>query len=386
MDEKELDLSQVNEIDMECEVDPEEDDGFGGQVTTSQEKPQYITKQFLDDYHDAYNQADSHGSANDGRDLVVKTGIIIDLSDDDEIEYRETPDVEVIDSNPLIVQDEQEILNASNGLLGDENLTRSNLSGINEIDMECSVGEDDDDVSFGGSVGIEKRQPLDLGDEDEEVTKLLVDEAVVKQSIQERKNEIDQGVVERDYWKRLQDKHKKSNVKGSYNTHFHFAGNPELEMDDFNHDNTPKGPIPNATNVHSVGAGDMLGGENIGGMTGGMGESVNPHKKLFEEVLNIIGFKLDGAKDNKCILKDLYSNATKECSSINDIQDFLNPYIEDCFILPLQVTTGENYKTCQDWVNWYKKDGVKAKHPECEKDIVYCDLWANHLGKCDLFR
>ena len=74
----------------------------------------------------------------------------------------------------------------------------------------------------------------------------------------------------------------------------------------------------------------------------------------------------------------------KECTTINDVQDFLNPFIVDCLIIPLQVETGNEFKTCKEWSDWYTPE-MEKKYPQCKKDIQYCDLCANHLPECKLF-
>lgn len=375
MDEKlkeELDLSHVNEIDMECEIDPEEDDGFGAFVSapTKQEVKQRVIVDSFDD-EKRIPMMTPHGAANDDREINTTLGVTVDFGGD----YPEMNDYRAESFTDKVNQEDQIID------LGEVDINQD-FSGYNQIDMECSVGEDDDydTPTFKGNVSVEKRELLDFSD-DEEEDKFFVNEEVVKQSVNERKSEIDQGIVEKDYWKRLQKKHAKTNVKGAYNTHFHFSGNPELEMDDFNHDMTPQGAIPNATNANS--SGQMLGGENIGGM----GESLdkNQYRKLFEDLLNITGFELVNTGNDKCVLKDLYSDKQKECYSINDVEEFLTPYVYDCFIIPLQVNTNQKFEKCDDWVKWYAGDEIKSKYANCAKDISYCDLWANHLVECKLF-
>ena len=378
MEEKlneEIDLSHVNEIDMECNIDPDEEDGFGGFV--SREPSTHVRESNKQEFTFDNFKPDlqAHGAANDDREIKRTIGVSMDFSDDYP-EMNNFKDESFTDK----VEEKDQVVD-----LGEVPLDMD-FSGVNEIDMECSVGEDDDDFSFGGKVSIEERKVLDFDDPEEDKLlneKALIDEEIVKKSITERKSEIDQGKVEKDYWKRLQKKHKKTNVKGAYNTHFHFSGNPEQEMDDFNHDMTPKGPIPNATNVQVSGEGDMLGGECIGGM--GESKETNNYRKLFEDLLLITGFELGDCKDNKCVLKDLYSDSCKECETINDVENFLYPYVQDCFILPLQVSTNQKFDNCDDWVKWYGQEGVKDQYPQCEKDIKYCDLWANHLPECKLF-
>ena len=79
MEEKELDLSKVNQIDMECNIDSDED-GFGGFAAEP------TTVSFPHDNEEDPKPVDV---ANDDRELVRSTGIILDFGgDDDEIEFN----------------------------------------------------------------------------------------------------------------------------------------------------------------------------------------------------------------------------------------------------------------------------------------------------------
>lgn len=366
------DLMKVNEIDMECNVD-DEDDGFGGFVTTEPKKELKSQRSQIDFSSDSniQNGLTPVGSANDGREISSKTGIILDFG---ETEYDINPlDVEIV-SKPITAQ------LFDDGVHVDQPIhPETDFSGYNQVDMECSIGEDDD---FGQPSKPVKHSGdfLDFSDEDDEIEKELVNEEIVEESKKKAADQLDQGKVEADYYEKLKKKHLASNKKGAYNIHFHFAGNPKVEMDDFNHDNTPQGPIPNAITAPSVGAGDS----NMTVAAQGMGMAEG-YKKLFEELLLITGFELNDCGEGKCSFKDKYSNAPeKVCTTINDVEEFLAPYITDCFIIPLQVETGEKFKTCKDWASWYTPE-VESKFPQCKQDINYCDLCANHLADCKLF-
>ena len=63
------------------------------------------------------------------------------------------------------------------------------------------------------------------------------------------------------------------------------------------------------------------------------------------------------------------------------ISKALKPYIDDCLIYPLQISTNNNFNNYKDWVDWYTADMQKA-FPKCAADIEYCDLLANHLHEC----
>lgn len=185
MDEKE---TKINEIDMECNVDPE-DDGFGSIVV----------------------EVPAASVGDDGREINTKTGIFADFSDD--IDLSNEP-VEVVVSKPLVVQSEQDILNAKNGVLGDEALDRADLSGINEIDMECSVGEDDD-ITPSSKVGT-----LTIAfDEAENTTEQLQENKESTSTLLEKKRaaakEKLDGTVTANYWEKLAQKHRESQVKGA---------------------------------------------------------------------------------------------------------------------------------------------------------------------------
>ena len=373
MEEKELDLSKVNEIDMECSVD-DDDDGFGGFVQTEPKTERKSEPVKFDIPSEPQMEIGPRPveAANDGRDISTKTGIVLDFG---ETEYDVNPmDIEIV-SKPITAQLLDDGVNIDQPVHPE-----TDFSGFNQIDMECSIGEDDD---FGEEPKPIKHSGsfLDFSDdEDDEIERELVDEELVKESKKIADDQIDQGKVEDDYYDKLKKRHAATNKKGAYNVHFHFAGNPKVEMDDFNHDNTPQGPIPNAITAPSVGTGDSNMTVAAQGM--GMAES---YRKLFEDLLVITGFELGDCKDGKCTFKDKYSNApNRVCTTINDVEEFLSPYLSDCFIIPLQVETGENFKTCADWAKWYTPE-MEQKFPQCKQDIKYCDLCANHLIECKLF-
>lgn len=138
-----------NEIDMECSVGLDDDD-------------ELVIKNL---------STDPTPDASEGRNLVSKLGIFADFSDDDMEMGKPIPTEEIVELPSLTVGAgktastvEQEILNAKNGVMTPEQISRADLTGINEIDMECSVGEDDD---FIPSVSLENSKKLDFGDEEE---------------------------------------------------------------------------------------------------------------------------------------------------------------------------------------------------------------------------
>lgn len=352
MEDKELDLSKVNEIDMECNT--LDDDDFGGFGNTE------ITSNNTE-------VADPISASDDDRDLQTHTGIILDFGDDTDLEIN-PKELETV-SKPITAQMSDKGIDVNMPVQSD-----MDFSGINEIDMECSIGEDDD---FGPAI----KHTGDFDDfEEDNLDRELVNEEIVAESKKKADAQINQGKVENDYYEKLKKKHAATNKKGAYNSHFHFSYDPKQEMDDFNHDMTTNTPVPNAITAPSVGAGDT----NMTVAAQGMGMCEN-YRKLFEDLLVITGFELGDCKDGKCCFKDKYSNCEdKICSNIDDVSNFLNPYVEDCFIIPLQIETGNNFKTCKEWSDWYTPE-MEKQYPQCKQDISYCDLCANHLSDCKLF-
>lgn len=352
---------RYNEIDMECNVDPD-DDGFGS--------GDFVSKEDKD--------TDTTLIGTDGRDIQKHTGIILDFGDDEEVKIDPT-DIEVIDHGTISAQADDDAIKVFNSKVDSEQINMpKEFTGFNEIDMECEVPDDYEEeskpISNSGAY-------LDFGDDEEQdaIDRQLVNEQIVEESKRAAQAQIDQGDVENDYYDKLKKRHAASNKKGAYNYHFHFSGNPEAEKDIFNHDMTPQGPIPNMATATAGAVGDT--GMTIASQGMGMCESYN---KLFEELLYITGCE-GKPNEGKYCLKDLYGNfGNRDCETIQDVQDFLNPFVVDCLIIPLQVETGNNFNTCKEWSDWYTPE-MEKKYPQCKKDIAYCDLCANHLPECKLF-
>ena len=254
---------KFNEIDMECNIDPDEDDGFGGN---------YVSKEanIKDDTVEPI-------SGNDDRDLVKNTGIILDFGDGEEVNIQ-PEEIEVIEQEPIKVQMKDDGLNFDLPQHPED----KPFKGFNEIDMECEIPDDyeapEKPISNAGAY-------LDFGDEEEQdkIDRQLVSEQIVEESKREAQAQIDQGDVEDDFYDKLKKKHAATNKKGAYNYHFHLSGNPKAEAEMFNHDMTP-GKIPNITNVNSGAVGDD--GMTVASQGMGMCEGYN---KLFEELLFITG-------------------------------------------------------------------------------------------------
>ena len=322
----------------------------------------------------------------DDRPVVSHTGIKIDLSGNDSAyTYRPKPedDVPTLQSQTIKATNDQEILDAYNNVNTPRGMMENNMdNGFFGIDMECSIGEDDEDYV--------PRKDLETNylDEEEESTAELVSEEMVNEMIQAKR--VTQGAVEADYWDRISKRHKDSNKSGKGVPHVHYGGDPKLAMELFNKDATPQDKIPTAASgvpagtvkgeqsdyTADISSGEMSGSEGMSSC----GESIKKsnNRKLFENLLLITGFKLipDGKefilKDQCNMVDDMRCCDEKDC--INQLQ----PYIDDTFITPLQYKTGEKFKTADEWVNWYNLDNQK-KYPKCKDDIEYCKMIANYL-------
>ena len=272
---------------------------------------------------------------------------------------------------------------------------------LRSIDMECNCCDDDDDFgSFKTEISTSKSPTssteftakgnfstnspkyygykADFSDAEDDYTISDKSDSYDSYELQEKEDEpelviterkgdyIDQGTIENNYLDKLTKKHKKSNVKGSYNSYFHLAGNPEKEMHMFNHDMGS-----DLTSVSS--AGNITGTASTGSEGASCGESLNStsRKNLFENLLVLIGFDIIPQED-KYIVKDKYDLTPEiECNSKEEAMEELQPYIDDMIITPLQATTGKDFKKPEEWVNWYT-DENKELFPQCNQDIDYC--------------
>ena len=370
------DLQITNEIDMEIDPSLLDDDDSFGSMPIKNSKPNTFGGQKID--------VDEFG----GEDRPIKkvTGITIDLGDDDNVPNFKPRKPLMDDEIPTLISQsincnsEQDIMDAMNDMNTPRGRMMNDLdgfSGINEIDMECSIGEDDDDF-----IPTPKRKPIFDEDEPE-----LVSEEIIQEK---RPARVSQGKVEDDYWERLAKKHKATNVKGAHNMHVRYGGNPELEKELFNHDMTPQGKIPTVTDgvpagvvahdaayTADISSGEMSGGE---GMACGESKKKDNNRQLFENLLIITGFKLD-PKDNGFIIKDNCGvNDDVECCDEKDCINKLRPYIDDAFIVPLQVQTGQKFNEPQEWVNWYTPE-IEKQYPKYKSDIDYCKMLLNYLNK-----
>lgn len=292
MDEKELDLSQVNQIDMECAA-PDDDDTF------LVIKPSKVSTE----------ETPMVGA--DDRNLVTKLGIFADFSDGDEDPNAPKIIADVVELPSLTVgagkasSVEQEILNAQNGVMTPEQINRADLTGINIIDTECSVGEDDDVEPTKAEPGfhpISKQQLLDFGDEENETS---FDKGLLEKKDREVEEKMD-GSVDANYWKKMQDKYNKANKKSMGPVHGHWCADPEAEKDMFNHDNTPSGPVvPQAGRLGTAGGGQEGSMADAG--LPSLGEDLTPSEatKKFKELIDFMDYKVvKNEEGNGYMLRD----------------------------------------------------------------------------------
>ena len=361
------DYSKYNQIDTECSVIDEDDiDGFGSIYNSST----------------LVNSESNFVSDND-RNYNKNTGIIIDLNDGDvDLDIKVTPKKTLPHNN-----DEIEIKTLPSIKVNDlSDLNKLNsFKGFNEIDTECNLSEDDlFDDDFGGKsapLASSTKKLFDFDDEDEIIfeEKELVDEEILEEK-KKKKHTVTPGQVEDDYWDKLSKKHKDSNVKGAYNTSLRFVGDPKAEMDFFNHVSGSDGSS-SLISTSITGSGESSG-EATAASTGegGMGESLDKYKQLYEDLLYLTGFDVCPQEDGKFTVKDvLGSSEDKICANKCEILDYLKPFIKDCIIVPLQVKTKENFDDYADWCNWYTMN--KDSFPQCQQDIDYCDLLCNHINE-----
>ena len=337
----EKDLENINTIDMECSV-ADEDDSFGG-----------INAEFSDD-----------------RDIQRKTGIILDFSDDDHKPIR-TISADMTPQGTLVVND--------NGLNTDA------FHDYNAIDMETNYADDDTDTnsSFELLKTANATDKIFFSDEDESLDddldkKELVDSDILDEGKKKRKS-ITTGEVEADYWEKITKQHKASNTKGAMYSGFRFVGNPEKEMDFFNA--SMGNGSNNTSDLAAVGT-DTAGGSSTASSAGGgsFGESLSESLDKLEPIFDIIGFEVFPNHENSSITVVDTCNMEPDFigKNLSEILSKLYPYIEDCFIYPLQIKTNQKITTCKDWVDWYSEEN-KRQFPNCADDINYCALLSKYM-------
>ena len=404
--EKDLNLENINNIDLSFGGVVDDDDSF--KIT---ETPSCFTSNINENLE------------SEEPNYKKETGIIIDLRDEDDTKIETKKRFRSFYEQGAEEGQSLRTISADIDDYGNLNFNKNFNSDLdypvkdtNEIDLEYN-GPIDDEIDLHATTntkinGLEQefynqkhmnrnnlksfknKTILDFNEDPEYFNNELISEDLI-----EEKKKVTQGEVEADYWKKLQKKHKNSNVKGAYNTHFHLAGNPKLEQELFNHDmNTGKIPglASGSTSEHAsmegnleaaVASGDATGGVSVGGdggASGSFGESLKEnYTKQLKDIFNIIGFKIIRNSDNTYVAMDICSDNSLKCANKEDLVIQLKPYIDSCFVYPLEVTTGEKFNTYGDWINWYN-DGNKERFPKCASDIAYLDIIANHLNDCDI--
>lgn len=368
---------QFNEVDLETNFVDDDDMGFGGIVDEG-------------GYEAAKN-----------RDRNLNNSSLEDPYEINKVDLNENP----FNSQNQKFRSWNEKGNFNTLNRNNSNNIAANSSKFDTIDMETDFGEDDD---FGipenksNYKKLKSTKLIDFGDDEDDFNfneKELIDEEALEEK-KKKKPIITTGQVEDDYWKKLTQKHLKTNVKGAAGWHERvFAGDPQREMELFNHDMTSA--ASNKSNSEVVGSidtnfdygdglinpsssGDFGGGASFS--DAGMGESLksNNYTKLFENLLNLIGFEVTKNNDKTFNLIDKCNKKNKVvCSNKNDIINQLHPYLMDYIIYPLQDNTDQTYTDYKDWCNWYKDDICK-NHPNCKQDIIYCDLISNHLNDINI--
>lgn len=335
-----------------------------------------INPKFLDD-DDSFGSirdVSTNENFSDDRNFQPKTGVIIDLSDDEDARPIRKIEAKVNNMNGIDIE-----TNFNSDLL--------NSAEYNSVDTETDYFDDEDDDLI---LKTATKKDAVISFEND------LDESI---EMAEAKKKKPTGEVNKNYWRDLTKKHLKSNKKGAYNTHFHLAGNPKADREFFNRamglgdSEMDDAAIDGITSVSITGningiaaAGDALG--DFGGGDGGsMGESVSAKKcidsnvRALKELLDITGLEIIKTADNSFILIDLLEPETEHnCKDIDELKYNLQPYMEDCFIYPLQIATNQKFNRCEDWCRWYDNEENRKAYPKCADDVKYCDLVANQLN------
>lgn len=155
---------------------------------------------------------------------------------------------------------------------------------------------------------------------------------------------------------------------------------PQAEMDDFNAGFSTNG-TPSITNSSADGlGGDVSGGEGCCEDLEVKIDNVD-WTSLAKALLSIIGFTVSKSDNGYIVHDECETCPDMNCKNNEEIFASLKPYIDDCFIYPLQITTGEKFNNCKDWCDWYQGENCN-KFAKCANDIKYCDLVANHINDC----
>lgn len=351
----EQELQNINQIDMECHLIDDDDSSFGNTNLTD-----------------------------DDRDLNQKTGIIVDLSDDEIVTPLRIMKVDTsISKDNISAEANFEIFN---------DMHSDTFTGCNEIDLETEYfDEEDEELLHKLTKKSQKTNILEIDDG-------LIDEELLEEA-KKKKRRISTGEVEDNYWSTISKKHAASNKRGAYSASFHFAGNPKKEQDIFNHmmgsDTSDASElnamISDASDIGGIGiageSGLISGGDSSSSFSadgGGCCESLNPNNytEKLNELFDIIGFEVFKNSDNSYSVIDSCDVLPEFiCKDKEELIQELTPYIIDCIIYPLQSRTNLNINSFKEWSDWYTSD-MKQQYPKCADDIAYCELLANHLDEC----
>ena len=289
---------------------------------------------------------------------------------------------------------------------------------INEIDMECDAPDDTDDsfgnVNFTPSIAseIHKKEEdiwnngpkktgiiLDFSDDEDEFIDNLKNTPIDKdafadneveeehelvgESMKKQDDLISQGEVESDYLKKLQQKHAKSNKKGAYNTYFHLAGNPQKEVELFNHDMGSDFENQGATNITGTAEGSAAasGGEASCSCSEAL-EGKSGYERTANEILTILRYEaIKNSDGSYTVIDDLNPDKDIIYKDANELRDALAHDFDSCFILPLEISTGLKFDTLEEWLDWYEEN--KSDNKDLAKDMNYIDVFVNHLSEID---
>lgn len=177
--------------------------------------------------------------------------------------------------------------------------------------------------------------------------------------------------------KKMQKEHAKTIKKSAYNMHMHFSGNPEADRDAFNQAMSFNNTSGESATVS-------------GNMCGSIGESVDSNTVLnmIPRFFTLLGVDIFLNSDNSLTVVDINSRNQEDiiCTTVEELKETLQPFVEDIFIFPLQMLTDQKFDTCKEWCTWYNNLSAEEKeiYKNIETDINYCDLFANHLNLATL--
>lgn len=319
------DYENINEIDLEVSPAALDDDDT------------FVLNDTEDEISDSISDSD--------RNYIKNTGIMIDLSDDEDLVSKSS-------TRTIMANLDDSGINVSKNFKSVSDI--DTLTGYNEIDMETDYADDDDYIEN------------DVLDSNRDTDKVVFDNDDLDEAMQG-------GEVDKNYWKDITKKHRKSIKKGAYNSHFHFSGNPKADREFFNH---AMGSNSNDFSEDAIAADSISG--NITGVASGesasFGESLDKDKNDFE-LLDYLGYKITES-DGKFIATDIIGNNVEVVgNSVSDILEQLSEVVASCILIPLEAATGNKFKTCKEWVDWYQNNS--DDYPELADDIKLCSRISN---------